>query len=84
MEDLGTGDALKALHKLPQVETYVEVRVQYYEKFAVVRRTFTDEGRMPRWNEILDFNLVADNGSGFTPDELYSSQTMIIVSLFDL
>ena len=39
---------------------------------------------MPRWNEILDFALVADNpNSNFTPDELYSATTMIIVSLYD-
>ena len=38
---------------------------------------------MPRWNEILDFALVADNSQNFTLEELSSSQTMIIVSLFD-
>ena len=72
------------MHSTPQVESYVEVRVQYYEKYAVMKRTYTDEGRMPRWNEILEFPLVADNGSGFTIEELASSETMIIVSLFDL
>ena len=65
------------------METYVEVKIQYYEKYAVVKRTHTDEGRMPRWNEILDFALVADNESNFTMEELSSSNTMIIVSLFD-
>ena len=39
----------------------MEVKVQYYEKYAVVKRTHIDEGRMPRWNEILDFALVADD-----------------------
>ena len=61
----------------------MEVKVQYYEKYAVVKRTHTDEGRMPRWNEILDFALVAENIHGFTMDELSSSATMIIASLFD-
>ena len=70
------------LHRQPQVQTYVEVKIQYHEKYAVVKRTKTDEGRMPRWNEILDFALVADN-KNFTLEELSSSSTMIIVSLFD-
>ena len=38
---------------------------------------------MPRWNEILDFALVAENNQNFTLNELASSSTMIIVSLFD-
>ena len=38
---------------------------------------------MPRWNEILDFALVADNNSNFTLEELAASTTEIIVSLFD-
>ena len=66
------------------METYVEVKIQYYEKYAVVKRTQTDEGRMPRWNEILDFALEADNYTNFTMDELSSSATMIIVSVFDM
>ena len=61
----------------------MEVKVQYYEKYAVVKRTHTDEGRMPRWNEILDFALVADNNTEFTLEELAASTTEIIVSLFD-
>ena len=65
------------------MQTYIEVKVQYYEKYAVVKRTGCDEGRMPRWNEILEFALVAEGGSGFTMEELASSATMIIVSLFD-
>lgn len=49
----------------------------------MVKRTHTDEGRMPRWNEILDFALVAGDSQGFTMEELASSATVIVVSLFD-
>lgn len=38
---------------------------------------------MPRWNEILDFPLESQNSEGFTAEELASSKTMIIASLFD-
>ena len=38
---------------------------------------------MPRWNEILDFALVAGDSQGFTMEELASSATVIVVSLFD-
>ena len=79
----GIARSKREIDNTPQVQTYIEVKVQYYEKYAVVKRTHTDEGRMPRWNEILDFALVADNSQGFTMEELASSATMIIVSLFD-
>jgi hypothetical protein len=36
-----------------QVETYVEVKVAYHEKYAIVKRTNVDEGSMPKWNEVL-------------------------------
>jgi len=38
---------------------------------------------MPRWNEILDFPLDAQSSEGFTQEELASSKTMIVASLFD-
>ena len=38
---------------------------------------------MPRWNEILEFPLESDNSEGFTQQELASSETKIIASLFD-
>lgn len=39
------------------METYVEVKIQYHEKYSIIKTTYTDEGTMPRWNEILDFPL---------------------------
>lgn len=65
------------------METFVEVRIQYYSKWAVVKRTRLDEGKMPRWNEVLEFNLEAENMQNFTKEELVSSQTEIIFTLFD-
>ncbi len=48
-----------------------------------MKTTNTDEGTMPRWNEILDFPLDAANDEAFTQDELAKSKTVIIASLFD-
>ena len=68
---------------MPQVETYVEIKVQYHEKYAILKTTNTDEGSMPRWNEILDFPLTSENNEGFTQEELQKSKTVIVCSLFD-
>ena len=38
---------------------------------------------MPRWNEILEFPLDSQSGEGFTKEELSSSKTLIIATLFD-
>ena len=38
---------------------------------------------MPRWNEILDFPLDSQNNEGFTQEELQTTSTLIIASLFD-
>ena len=62
IEDDRENRAVKTKEQLnsePQVETYVEIKVQYHEKYAVLKTTNTDEGTMPRWNEILDFVLEA-------------------------
>ena len=71
------------LNNTPQVETYVEIKVQYHEKYTILQTTNVDEGTMPRWNEILDFPLQSQNSEGFTQEELMSSKTMIIATLFD-
>lgn len=72
------------LYNTAQVETYVEVRVQYHEKYAIVHRTNVDEGYLPKWNEVLTFPLVSENAeTGFTQAELQSTHTQIIISLFD-
>lgn len=55
---------------MPQVETYVEVKIQYYDKYSILKTTNVDEGTMPRWNEILDFPLDSQNSEGFTQEEL--------------
>ena len=86
MEDDSMNRAIKSkeeLASMPQVETYVEIKVQYHEKYAILKTTNTDEGTMPRWNEILDFPLDAANDEAFTQDELAKSKTVIIASLFD-
>lgn len=66
-----------------QVETYVEVKVAYHEKFAIVKRTNVDEGSTPKWNEVLQFPLEANDNTKFRKEELQSSDTQIIISLFD-
>ena len=38
---------------------------------------------MPKWNEVLWFPLEADNIEAFTKEDLMSSETKIIISLFD-
>jgi hypothetical protein len=38
---------------------------------------------MPKWNEVLSFPLESDNKTHFTKEELQSSHTTIIISLFD-
>lgn len=67
----------------PMVETYVEVKIQYHNKFALIKQTRIDEGKMPKWNQVLTFPLEALNATKFTKEELIKSQSMIIVSLFD-
>ena len=59
------------------------MKVQYHEKYSILKTTNVDEGSMPRWNEILDFPLESKNNEGFTQEELTSSDTKIIASLFD-
>jgi hypothetical protein len=41
------------LYSMPMVETFVEVKIIYHEKFSIVKRTNVDEGTMPKWNEVL-------------------------------
>ena len=61
------------MDKTPQVESYVEIKIQYHEKYAILKTTNIDEGSMPRWNEILDFPLDAQSSEGFTQEELARS-----------
>ena len=71
------------LDKTSQVETYVEIKVQYHKNYSEVDRTHTDEGTMPRWNEILNFRLDSETGEAFTQEQLAKSKTTITASLFD-
>ena len=66
----------------PQVETYVEVSVIYNDALNVIKRTNIDEGSTPKWNEVLEFELNSDHEK-FTKEELMTSDTQIIISLFD-
>ena len=59
------------------------MKIQYYDKYSILTTTNVDERTMPRWNEILDFPLDSQNSEGFTQEELQTSKTLIIVSLFD-
>lgn len=68
---------------MPMVETFVEVKIIYHEKLQIVKRTNVDEGTMPKWNEVLQFPLEAENKTNFTKNELLSSETIIQISLFD-
>lgn len=65
------------------METYVEVKVIYHDRFSIIKRTNVDEGFLPNWNEVLDFPLEADNNKGFTKEELLNAETQILISLFD-
>jgi hypothetical protein len=47
--DLRRPESFDNTHK--EVESFVEVRVQYYEGFSIIKQTDTCEGRMPYWNE---------------------------------
>jgi len=66
-----------------QVETFVEVKIIYHKKFAIVQRTNVDEGTMPKWNEVLEFPLKADDEKGFTKEELLNTEAQIMITLFD-
>ena len=74
---------MKDLYRIARVETFVEVRIVYNEFFTEVKTTNIAEGDFPEWNELLNFNLIAENGKKFTKDELVNSKTMIYISLFD-
>lgn len=61
----------KDLYNTAQVETYVEVKVIYYEAkdgkqgLTKTKRTNVDEGSMPKWNEVLQFPLESEGTEGF-------------------
>lgn len=74
---------MKDLYKITRVETFVEIRVVYHEGFTHKLQTNIAEGESPEWNEVLSFNLVAENGKRFTKEELINSKTMLYISLFD-
>jgi hypothetical protein len=74
---------MKDLYKIARVETFVEVRIVYNEFFTEVKTTNIAEGDFPEWNEVLNFNLIAENGKKFTKEELFNSKTMLYISLFD-
>lgn len=43
------------LYRIPQVESYVEVKVIYKDGKTIIDRTFCDEGKDPMWNEVKSF-----------------------------
>lgn len=45
--------------------------------------TAIDEGSMPKWNEVLTFELHPQNGNEFTLEELAQTKAEIVISLFD-
>ena len=67
----------------PQVETYIEVALIYNEAYTMIKKTNIDEGSTPKWNEVLQFDLVSQDSKGFTKEELMNSNTTIMISLFD-
>jgi hypothetical protein len=71
------------LYRIARVETFVEVRIVYNELYTEVQHTNIAEGDFPEWNEVLNFNLIAENAKKFTKDELLNSKTVIYISLFD-
>ena len=80
--------ALTGLKGLMRGQTYVEVRLvvpakgQRKER-VITKYTSTMDGNYPDWNETLEFPLVAENGKGFSEDELIESGTTLYFSLFD-
>lgn len=73
----------RTLDTQPHVETYVEVRLHYYAGQTIVKFTNTDEGIMPRWNQILEFPLHAANDEKFTLSELANTEAFLTASIFD-
>lgn len=67
----------------PMVETYVEVAIVYNKSLTVIKHTNIDEGSTPKWNEVLQFDLRPTDGKAFTKEELTSSETRIVITLFD-
>jgi hypothetical protein len=53
------------------VNSYVEVEIVYDNHKRDFKRTNTDEGASPKWNELLTFDLISsDKQNGFTTEEL--------------
>jgi hypothetical protein len=71
------------MYRIARVETFVEVRIVYHEKYTEVLRTNKAEGDFPEWNEVLNFSLKAENGKRFSKEELINSKAMIYISIFD-
>lgn len=74
---------MKDLYRIARVETFVEVRIVYNELYTEVKHTNIAEGDFPEWNEVLNFNLIAENARRFTKEELVNTKAIIYLSLFD-
>ena len=80
--------ALTGLKDLLRGSTFVEVRLVKPGKMGLpdqiqIQYTQTMEGNYPDWNETLRFVLRAEDGKGFTEEELVNSNITVYFSLFD-
>ncbi len=71
------------IYRTSRVETFVEVKVVYYDGKQEVKTTNVAEGDYPEWNEILNFPLESISKEKFTRQELANSRATIYISLFD-
>ena len=71
------------VYKLPQVESYVEIRVIFADGRTIIDRTWCDDGKDPNWNELKSFLYKPINSEKFTKKQLMDDTTEIVVSLFD-
>ena len=69
----------------PQVESYVEVKIVYGDGSGktIIDRTFCDEGKDPKWNEVKSFPFKPVGSEKFTKEQLINDNTVIYISLFD-
>lgn len=54
------------LYKIPQVESYVEVKVIFSDGRTIIDRTWCDDGKDPNWNEVMSFIFKPINNEKFT------------------
>jgi len=73
IEDRQAGNQINSRNDLqvsPQVESYVEVKIVYGDGSGktIIDRTFCDEGKDPKWNEVKSFPFKPVGSEKFTKE----------------